>query len=423
MALVLDRHIVMFVYNDAQHDSRVWRAASAAQSAGLHVTVVAVRSGGLPATELRDGVNLVRVESGRLPTGRPSPFWAGRSSLLARIAWLARYTGSLRQWSSAAVSAIAPSDAGRAESTIWYGHDLTGLIPAMAAAKRNRGLVVYDSHELFLEMGSVSRLPKPLRWLLARYENRSARRASAVFTVSELIADELVRRYRIRRPTVLRNCPPLGREPEPADSPLRRELNLKDRRVLIHHGTISEGRGIRTTVAALDELPDEVALVLLGDGELVPEMEGLARDRYPGRLLLHPAVPIEELQAWISGADLSVIAIEAINLNYYYSAPNKLFESMSAGVPVVTSDFPEMAPIVQRTGSGEVVDPTSSTSIAAAVMRLLAESTSDRQARRARCREACRDRYSWEHEAIVLLDTLRRVTEERSRSKHQGSVS
>ena len=112
--------------------------------------------------------------------------------------------------------------------------------------------------------------------------------------------------------------------------------------MLLHHGSLSDGRGIRHTIDALRLLPAEVALVLLGDGPLVPWIrEQQERPDLAGRLFWHPAVALNELLSWVVDADLGVMLFEPTELNFLYMTPNKLFDCVVAGVPVLASDFPE----------------------------------------------------------------------------------
>ena len=77
------------------------------------------------------------------------------------------------------------------------------------------------------------------------------------------------------------------------------------------------------------------------------ELEALAAaPRFGGRVHVLPAVPPDELCAWVASADVGVMAIQPSTLNHRLSTPNKLFECLAAGVPVVASDFPEMRRIV-----------------------------------------------------------------------------
>ena len=398
------RGVAMFVYGDAVNDSRVIREADALRASGRDVLVVAHPADGHPSMENDRGWRLVRVGDRRsLRPGASVP----RRTLVDRARWLAGYRRGLQEWTAAAATAGVEWAAARS-TMAWHGHDLTGLLAASQARdRRPGGRVVYDSHELFLEAGAVARLPGPARTIVARLERRHARAADAVITVNQGIADELARRYEIPVPGVVMNCPVVeATAPEHATSPLRKTLDLGDRPVMLHHGGLSGGRGIEQTIDALDHLPPDVALVVLGNGELVPQIQSLAAKRFSGRLHHHPAVPMEELPSWVAGADVGVIAFQPVERNNLLATPNKLFECMSVGVPVVVSDFPEMRRIVDEAGVGAVCDPSSPESIADAVRTVLA---GERSAWRDACRAAALDRYSWQRQSEVLLGVYDRI--------------
>ena len=84
-----------------------------------------------------------------------------------------------------------------------------------------------------------------------------------------------------------------------------------------------------------------------------------------------PAVPPDELLGWVAAADVVAMPIQPSTLNHRLTTPNKLFEAMAVGVPVVASDLPGMAPIVRETGCGVVCDPTDPAAIAAAIASIL----------------------------------------------------
>jgi glycosyltransferase involved in cell wall biosynthesis len=386
------------VYNDAAHDSRVAREADALVASGRAVLVVAHTAPGLPATEERDGWRLVRVGSAdRVRPGDATP----RGTAIERARWLARYVSGLREWSGAAATA-ALSWASAAPGVTWHGHDLTGLLAAATARRTRSGPLVYDSHELFMEQGAAARLPGPARRAVAALERRHARRADLVLTVNDGIADELAARYGIARPTVVMNCPVVADDPPDwRTSPLRTGLGLGERRVMLHHGGLADGRGIVETIAALDDLPADVTLVVLGDGELVPAIRQAVPRIGLDRLIHHPAVPVGELGDWVAGADVGVIAFQPVERNNLLASPNKLFECLAVGVPVVVSDFPVMGRIVADAGVGRTCDPTSPTSIAAAVASVL---EGDRDGWRAACRDAAVSRYSWQRQSRVLVE-------------------
>lgn len=406
----------MFVYNDVRTDARVRREASALARAGYRVTVIGRGTSRLPSSEEVGGFRLLRTPArdGRIGPGSESPWRLHeRRGVAARLRWLVGYGGDFLTWRRAALGLVAASRAAHGPDAIWHGHDLTGLVVAGAARARWGGRVIYDSHELYLEAGSAARLPSVARRMLAALERRLIRRADAVVTVNASLARELAERYGVAPPVLVMNCPPLpdslpGREA----SPLRSALGLTGHRVVLHHGAIAEGRGIRHAVEALHELPNDVVLVVLGDGELVPELRQLSEsDAYRGRLLLHPAVPPERLLEWVAGADVGLVTFERVDLNNYLGTPNKLFECLAAGVPVVVSDFPEMRSIVEKDDLGMVADPTSPRSVAEAVRALLSEPPDVANERRARCRSVAAQRYSWPRQESALLGVYERIAD------------
>jgi glycosyltransferase involved in cell wall biosynthesis len=145
--------------------------------------------------------------------------------------------------------------------------------------------------------------------------------------------------------------------------------------------------------------------VFLGYGRRVIEPI-LADPRLAGRVHVLDAVPPTELLDWISGADVDVMAIPAVDRNSVLSSPNKLFESLAAGVPVVTSDFPVRRRIVLEDPLGPLgaaCDPADPASIAAAIVSIVDAPAADRQALRARCLAAAHARWNWEHEGAKLV--------------------
>jgi glycosyltransferase involved in cell wall biosynthesis len=190
---------------------------------------------------------------------------------------------------------------------------------------------------------------------------------------------------------------------------LRTALGLTDQRVLLYHGAVSEGRGIEVCVEVLSRLPSSVVFVVLGDGALVPWLrEQQRRPELSDRLYCHPAVPLTELLSWVVDADLGLALIAPTEQNFVVSTPNKLFECMTAGVPLLASDFPEMRRIVMGAEIGEVCNPTRPDEIGAAVGRLLDDP--DRLAEmRDRALVAARTTYNWEAQAAALVDLYRTI--------------
>ena len=163
---------------------------------------------------------------------------------------------------------------------------------------------------------------------------------------------------------------------------------------------------------AVLRVPDAV-LVLLGYGPWRDELvAAAAAPPYLGRVFVLDAVTPDELLAWIASADAAVMAIEDTSPNYRFTTPNKLFEAMAAGVPVVASDLPGMAAIVRETGCGVLVDPGSVESIAEGLRQVLLATPEDRAAMVERCVRAHLDTYDWENQEGRLLELVRPLAAE-----------
>lgn len=94
--------------------------------------------------------------------------------------------------------------------------------------------------------------------------------------------------------------------------------------------------------------------------------------------------------------------------NYDDSQPNKLFEYMSAGLPVVASNFPAWRALIEKLDCGLVVDPLDTRAIAGAMQWIL-ERPSEAEAMGKRGKEAVRSTYNWNSQAASLLSLYARV--------------
>jgi len=400
----------MALYGDVTYDSRVRKEARSLTQAGYDVSIVCL-AGEATASDLPESVRVLvrQADRGAVIPSATNPFFApagvgrrgGRAGAAVRRAgWFLGYVRSLRGWGQLAVAAAGPVD-------IWHAHDLTGL--AAIALHVPKGIpIVYDSHELFLEAATASRLPGPLRQLLRKYERRLVARTSAVITVNEEIADVLHRRYRPRRIAVVYNCPdrwtastdraPLLRDAAaiPAGAP-----------IVLYHGALTAQRGVELLMNALLEpgLAD-AHLVLMGLGDRRPEYVDMARsERWGGRVHILDPVSPAALLPWVASADVGAMPNPGSTLNDRFSSPNKLFECLAAGTPVVASDFPTMRRILIDDPAGPfgaVCDPSRVGAIANALGSIVHLDLEAAGALRARCVRVAADRWNWQAESLAL---------------------
>ena len=229
--------------------------------------------------------------------------------------------------------------------------------------------------------------------------------------VNRPYAEVMASRWGVDLPLIVMNCSYRYVPPSPRERRFHDALGLDPAtRVVVYQGGFSRDRGIEQLIAAIPDVPG-ATLVLLGYGTLQAELERVVA--YPatgGRVRILAAVPPTELLDWIASADVVAMLIQPTTLNHRLTTPNKLFEALAAGVPVVASDLPGMAPIVRETGCGILVDPTDPAAIAAALRDVLATPADEMSAWRARCAAAARDSYNWERQMDGLLAEYSRLT-------------
>ncbi|MEA2607470.1 MAG: hypothetical protein QOI00_2227, partial [Chloroflexota bacterium] len=319
--------------------------------------------------------------------------------------WRQAITFPLRPmaWAAGVVEVAEPAD-------LWHGM-WAGSLPALARLRaRHGGRTIYDSRDIYLHARFFSQMGSLRRALYQRLERRWAQAADAVLTVNEPYADILTESLRIPRPEIVMNCPVRWQPPEPRPDLIRERVGLPAATaVVLYQGNLMTERGIEESMVAIQDVPN-AALALLGYGGLRAQIAAaVARPPLAGRVFLLDAVPPSELLRWTASADVMLMAIQPTTLNHRHTTPQKLFEALAAGVPIVASDLPAMAAVVTETGAGVLCDPTSPASIAAAIRSILDLAPAERHALRTRALRAAHDRYNWERQTDVLFRLYRRL--------------
>lgn len=346
-------------------------------------------------------------------TSAPAPAPAVRPSSTRRpspVEWLVRWRWVIEAWARAAAAAAGAAD-------VYHGHDLTGLAAAVAASDAHPpAKVVYDSHEIYLESGANAEQPAWLRRMMSRLERRWLRRSAALVTVNDSLATELGRRYAPVRTVVVHNCPPRSESPTVGQDLIRAATGIPaDAPIALYHGAFSRHRGLEQLAAAVGEPGLEgVHAVFLGYGGMRAELDVIAAGLTSrGRVHVLSAVSPDELGDWVASADVGVLMIQPSTINHRMSTPNKLFESLAAGVPVVASDFPEMRRIVCDDPLGPlglVAVPDDVPALARAIGSIVLAPPAERAELRARCLQAAHERWNWETESAGLVSLYAEIT-------------
>lgn len=432
-------HVCFVTANTFEYDSRTLRAAQALAADGHAVTVVALQGPGLAVEEVLDGgIRLVRPPLDRRVSAAFRPLPSGLRRLIAaglgfdaeavalpqpgrgrvervrgplrRGAEILAYRRRVGPWAQA-VLAAAP------EADVFSAKALVALPVIRTAARRTGARFVYDIADLHIESGRLAGLPGPVKSYLYGHERAWMAEATALTTVSEPMADEVVRRFRVERPTVVMNCRPRWRpkEPSPTSGRLRAAVvaagGSLDAPILLYQGAFREDQGIEELLPALagDALRDvPLVTAFMGFGRMEARLREAAAVA-AGRIVVLPPVPSDELLEWTAGADLAFVGAPPRTINLGLTIPNKLFESLMAGVPVVVADGTAVARLVVEAGAGVVVEPWSPAAVGTALAGALAAPAGDRIVLRGRARAVALDRYNWETEQVGLVATFRRL--------------
>lgn len=271
-------------------------------------------------------------------------------------------------------------------ASLYHASDLYTLEAASKGAHRAQARYSYDSRELYAHVAATKRRPW-VRWWWARLEGRLIQHASCVFTVSDSIADHLASTYRIPRPIVVHNVPeetPASNpDPNPPNPPVghvpgqtMRNL-LEDRdlasnaRVLVHLGQMKKDRGCENLIRAMQSV-NKAHLVFLGYGPLELKLKELVGSlRLHDRVHFIAPVPPRSVHMALSGATIGITMLEDTCLNHRFALPNKLFDYLKVGLPVLASNLKEVSRVVSDHQCGMVVDPSSPADIARGINTML----------------------------------------------------
>ena len=426
--------VAMFVFNNLDHDARVHRQAQTLAQAGYQVRIFAFFSppcrqhesfpGGYEVVRLDHRSSLDRhwsewfprrsktrpaapgqplqLPPNRVPC-RPCPPPPARQLPLHSSAQRRGHRAFVRQvnyqWWQAAI-AWKPD--------LCQAHDLDALWAAQATALSCGAALIYDCHEIWTEQHFLNDREEVTFW--NQWEARLAPSVDGWLTVNRSLAHIFAQRYGVAVQPLL-NCP--RRQPlQPA-----RQGSLKQqfegRPVALFSGGFQASRGLEELVAAA-LIQKEVAVALQGFGPHEAGLRQLAQQhRSPVTFL--PKVPHAQLTEICSQADIGVMPVLPDCLNSYYCSPNKIFDYMMAGLPVVAADLTEMAALLHQCHNGLLYDSFSPNDLAQALIHVARHPQREEMARASR--RWAESHYNWETEGLKLLDLFAQLVERRQRGQ------
>ncbi|WP_291862574.1 glycosyltransferase [Marinilabilia sp.] len=272
--------------------------------------------------------------------------------------------------------------------------DLDTLPAAKSASILRRKPIVFDGHEFFSELPELlNRNFAKKIWVIL--EKIFLPGCDRYFTVSPGLVNLYKENFGLEF-RLLRNFPLKKRAS-------RVPLVEGKQKIIFYQGALNYGRGIKQTIAALSFLPDNYRFSIAGSGDCENELKQLTQKMgLENRVDFLGAIPFGELHKYHNNAFVGIALHENLGLNYYHSLPNRIFDYAQAGIPVIASNFPDMAECVNTNETGLVIDSMEPGDIATAI-----KEACENQELRKKWQQTipiAAQKFTWENEKEIMKD-------------------
>lgn len=316
--------------SDLLHESRIEKISGVLRDIGLfkEIWLVGIAKNGLPSRETSNrGIVLYRVGWSTMQ----------RSFILKMLAFLGYYISVINLLRGVRVKSI-------------NAHSLS-VLPLAIFLKFCKGCaVIYDTHELETETYSLTGVRQKFAKIV---ERAFIGKTDAIFCVSKHISEWYARTYGLPEPVTVLN----SQEATPilVSTLLRDKLRLRtDQKIFLYFGVLEPGRGIELLLEAFSSTHETChVMVFVGYGSLV---EMISTSAAHGKNVFYlPAVPKYEIPAVAASADVGICLVSPTCLSYDYCMPNKMFEYLTSGLPVLVSPCSSLREFVTENRIGLVL--------------------------------------------------------------------
>jgi glycosyltransferase involved in cell wall biosynthesis len=375
-------HIVISATSDIATDQRIIRASKTLFAEGYKVTVVGrLLNNSLPVKI--EGVSVVRK---KLVFNNGPLFYAFYNIRLFFYLLFHKYD-------------------------ILLANDLDTLPANYIASKIKKCKLVYDSHEYFTGVPEIQNR-KIVKSIWEAIEKYCVPKTSAMYTVNESIANLYRKKYG-REVSVVRNVPdiidPVIFQSHETKVVQRKKLGLPiTKSIVVMQGAgINIDRGAEEAVEAMRYLKG-VVLLVIGGGDVLHLLKNLVQ-KYAlnGCVIFYDKMPYEKLLQYTSASDIGLTLDKDTNINYKYSLPNKLFDYINSGIPVLATQLPEVQKIIDKYEIGMFVNNHNPEHIADKIKEML--TLEERIDKWKNNLVIASQELNWKKESAVLLNIFKNL--------------
>lgn len=342
----------MHVRGTVRTDERVLREATALLEAGFAVTIIDIEwDQNRPVEENIKGISVRHIMK---------PHW------LKPVYGLGRLFQSAEKLIHTTLKVL------RLPADVYHAHDVNALPACYIASIVHRKQLVFDAHEL--PLSDIDNLPSWLSNLLKMLLRAMLSRCAAVITVSDPIARHIRIYYHAANVRLVRNI--LAHQAVSRSDRLRQHLGLDHgTRIALYQGNLQAERRLENLVHAARFLEQNNVIVLMGKaiGETQSTLESLiVNENVADHVKILPPAPYTDLLEWTSSADIGLIIYPPDHsLNIQMCLPNKLFEYIMAGLPVLATQLDAVSQLLETYDVGKTVASLKPIDIAFAINTLL----------------------------------------------------
>lgn len=369
------KKVIISVINDIATDQRVRRTASAFSELNYQIIIVGRKlPQSLPVYEM----NGLQVKRFNMPINKGPLFYA---LFQVRLILFLIFK----------------------KADVLFSNDLDTLLPNYLVSRLKGSVLIYDSHEYFT---GVPELQKNhfARKIWTKVESFIFPKLKNVITVNRSIANLYSQQYG-NIVHVVRNVPDKTNRIIFDVVQWKRSVGFSDdKKVFILQGAgINIDRGAEEAVEAMKDV--DAMLLIIGGGDVFHQLKELAvKHNVAHKVIIHPKISREELMAVTTSCFAGLTLDKDTNINYRFSLPNKLFDYIHAEIPVIATDLPEVAAIVNVYRTGIVLSQNSPQAIANAMNGLISEKELYDDYKE-NCRIVATD-LCWQSEKKVLIDLI-----------------
>lgn len=291
---------------------------------------------------------------------------------------------------------------------IYWSNDLDTLLPNYLVARLYRKPLIYDAHEYFCGVPEIQNRPI-VKLVWQSLEKWLFPKLNYTLTVNDSIAELYAREYGIR-PLVLRN---IGSSFIPVEPRNRQDLGLpEDAFLVINQGAgINIDRGMEEFLDAMPLLSDDIHLLIVGKGDVLPVLKSKVHSssNLSKRVHFVEPQPYAKLLEYTMAADLGISLDKDTNVNYRFSLPNKIFDYIKSGIPILCSNLIEVRRIVVENNLG-----LSTTHEAIDIKNKVEAIRSQGKEHYQNALLQAAKKYNWEEEKKVLIKLLSRIEKQKS---------